>query len=374
MAVDRKQFTELIDTGIKANADFTKFYISFKLNGNITQRTVNYSTKNWDKRTKIAQIKKKLQTLKDNQVDIGADFRDTSSLNDIANFYFDNKCNTNLKWQIERRRLYKVYFKNELGRKKVKDIRTSHIDTIVKQMQKQGKTKQTKDGCSPRTIKMVLTSALKPILQYALDNKVIYELPIINIPKQNKKKKIVNRGSEKLAILYNAIMDIFSENSFYRALFLFAMYGRRFNEIATLEWQDIDFLNSTYTIQAKNNKINQEQTYELPLPIAEALSHIKNDNYDLVFKSFITGGKISSPKRQLEKLKKTTGIKDLTMHYFRHILVSAMGEGGIAGSVLSASLGHTSLDSVNKFYLSANHYQGSKTANKAIDAIVSRKI
>ena len=58
MAVDRKQFTELIDTGIKANADFTKFYISFKLNGKITQRTVNYSTKNWDKRTKIAQIKK----------------------------------------------------------------------------------------------------------------------------------------------------------------------------------------------------------------------------------------------------------------------------------------------------------------------------
>jgi len=55
-----------------------------------------------------------IKTLKDNQVDIGADFRDTSSLNDIANFYFDNKCNTNLKWQIERRRLYKVYFKNEL--------------------------------------------------------------------------------------------------------------------------------------------------------------------------------------------------------------------------------------------------------------------
>jgi hypothetical protein len=58
------------------------------------------------------------------------------------------------------------------------------------------------------------------------------------------------------------------------------------------------------------------------------------------------------------------------MHYFRHILVSAMGEMGVAGTVLSASLGHTNLDTVNQFYLSANHLKGSQTANKSIEGIL----
>jgi len=44
---------------------------------------------------------------------------------------------------------------------------------------------------------------------------------------------------------------------------------------------------------------------------------------------------------------------------------------GIAGTVLSASLGHTNLDTVNQFYLSANHTRGSQEANKMIGNIVN---
>ena len=51
------------------------------------------------------------------------------------------------------------------------------------------------------------------------------------------------------------------------------------------------------------------------------------------------------------------------MHYFRHILVSAMGEVGVPTTILSASLGHTNLDTVNTFYLSANHTNSSKVVN-----------
>ena len=60
------------------------------------------------------------------------------------------------------------------------------------------------------------------------------------------------------------------------------------------------------------------------------------------------------------------------MHYFRHILVSAMGEMGTAGTVLSAALGHTNLKTVNDFYLSANHTKASSEANKAIEIITSK--
>jgi hypothetical protein len=43
-----------------------------------------------------------------------------------------------------------------------------------------------------------------------------------------------------------------------------------------------------------------------------------------------------------------------------------MGEAGTATTILSASLGHTNLDTVNNFYLSANHTKASQEANIAI--------
>jgi len=54
------------------------------------------------------------------------------------------------------------------------------------------------------------------------------------------------------------------------------------------------------------------------------------------------------------------------MHYFRHILVSAMGELGTASTILSASLGHTNPNTVNQFYLSANYKKASEITNQTI--------
>ena len=60
------------------------------------------------------------------------------------------------------------------------------------------------------------------------------------------------------------------------------------------------------------------------------------------------------------------------MHYFRHILVSAMDELETATTVLSASLGHVNLDTVNYFYLSANHIKTSKEANIVINKLTHK--
>lgn len=50
-----------------------------------------------------------------------------------------------------------------------------------------------------------------------------------------------------------------------------------------------------------------------------------------------------------------------------------MGEIGTASTILSASLGHTNLNTVNQFYLSANHTKGSAIANEMIGSIVNTK-
>ena len=123
---------------------------------------------------------------------------------------------------------------------------------------------------------------------------------------------------------------------------------------------------------AQVRKIGEEQFYELPIHIKDALLKIKEDNNNLIFKSPITGRTLTTPKRQLLMIKTLADIPELTMHYFRHILVSAMGEAGIASSILSASLGHTDLGTVHRFYLSENHKYASKIANQTIEKITNQ--
>lgn len=373
MAIDMSEFSESVEAGLKANKDFTRFFYRFKSDGTTKRGIIDYSDKDWDKRTRTAKAKSELADEKNKQINTGVNFTENSRLNDVASIYFEKSCEVS-KWTDERKDNYDLYCKDGIGKKRIKDIRQVDIETLRKGMEVKGHSKQTKNGCSPRTIKKLLIQVLKPIMQYALDNKVLSDLPNIKAPKQNRQKKIVEDAGVKLATLFKTIMTTYADEPFYRALFLFALYGRRWNEIRTLQWSDVNFLTSRYTIRAENNKIGQNQTYELSAPIAEALSHIKDEHSGLVFKSPITGAELYPPKKQLAKIKDTANIPELTMHYFRHILVSAMGEAGTATTILSASLGHTNLDTVNNFYLSANHTKASQEANIAIAALTMKPI
>jgi integrase len=339
MAIDTKEFINDVDVGLKANKTFDRFYYRYKIDDKTKRGVLDFHDKEWDKRTRVAKAKAELLDLKNKTVNSGLNFNENSTLNQVAEIYF-TIAREQTDWTKELQAVYNTHCKNTIGNKRIKDIRK------------------------------VLIQSLKPILDYAVENKVLEDISTITVKLPKNKKKIVTNASEKLAALYNAIMEVYNTNPFYRGLFLFALYGRRWNEIATLEWSDIDLLNNTYTIRAENNKIGEEQTYDLPPVILEAINQITDEKIGLVFKSPITGKKLHSPKKPLSKLRNFVDIPELTMHYFRHILVSAMGEMGTAGTVLSASLGHTNLDTVNQFYLSANHTKGSQEANKMIGNII----
>ena len=370
MAVDKKQFTEKVSTNIKANKKFTKFFINFTINGRRINRVIDYSNKDWDKRTRISKVKIELEELKDKLNNNTSQFTDMTTLNTIAEIFYTTNPKYNSEWGKDLYNRYKLYCENGIGKKKIKDVRKVDIDRLIQQMLIKGHTKQTQNGCSIATIKKVVVQSLKPVLQYAVDNGVIQKIPPIDLPKiKQKSKKIVTNAKEKLTILFTTITTLYKDEPFYRALFLFALYGRRWNEIRTLQWSDIDFYNNTYTIRAKNNKIGIDQTYELALPMIEALNEMKDTKKGLVFKSPVTQKELYPPKKQLAKIKEHSNIPELTMHYFRHILVSAMGEMGTANTILSASLGHTNLQTVNDYYLSVNHTQGSHEANKTIEQI-----
>ena len=384
MAIDTKDFINKVETGLKANKDYTRFFYSFTKDSKRKRGLIDYSDKSWDmkERKKAA----KAEFIKKQQIDIADDlgFTDKSPLNIVADKYFQVAV-TDSKWDKERASIYNVYIgnlssqdkkaknyhKNDLGTKKISELRTLHIDTLIKQMEKSGYSKQNKDGCSPRTIKKVIFQVLKPILEYAYDNKVIDEVPKIKTIKQTAKKKHITGGTNKLTTLFQTINTLYADNAFYRALFLFALYGRRWNEIRTLRWKDITLEENTYTIRGEVNKVDQNQTYTLPEPIRFALLDMKENHQGLVFKSPKTGNALHSPRKQLDKIKEMANIPELTMHLFRHILVTALGESEITSSVLSASLGHTNEATVKKHYQTINHTKESERANNAVQGLLN---
>lgn len=369
MAVDKAQFSESVISNLKANKEYTKFFINFTKDGKRINRVLDYTTKAWDKKTRTSKAMMELAELRDKANTSGTHFNENSTLDQVQEVYFQH-AEKSLAWSKELQNMYRLHIQPSLGKKKIKDIRTVQIDEIRKHMQEKGHSKQTEKGCSPRTIKKVLAQTLKPILQYAADNKVLDTLPKITIPKQNKPKKTVTDAQNKFKLLFFVIMRLYKDDPFYRALFLFAWHGRRWNEIKTLEWDDIDFTKEQYTIRAKHNKIGETQTYSLLPIMKDALLAIMNDHIGIVFKSPKTKNKLSTPKRQLGKIKQITSISELTMHYFRHIAVSAFGEAGVSNTILSAALGHTNLQTVNDYYLSVNHTKSSEQVNAVIQQLL----
>jgi integrase len=371
MAVDRKQFINKIDTGLKANKDYKKFYINFKLDSKVKQKVLDFTNKDWDKKTRIAKAKTELLKMKELTSNIGLNINENSTLDQVADAYFGNRAPSN--WTDQLKKTYDVHIKSLLGKKKIKDIKKVHLESIVTSMRKKGHTKQTANGCSPRTIKKALSESLRPILQYAVDNDIIPKLAVFPEVKLNRQKKTVTNASETLNILYKTINELYKDNPFYLTLFLFLFFGRRWNEVRTLHWSDINLLNNTYTIRAENNKIGEDQTYDVPPPIKESLSNMLDNQKGLIFKSPVTDKELHPPRAQITKIKKNSGVEKLTLHYFRHILVSALGEMGTAGTILSASLGHTNLSTVDNFYRTANHTKASIEANLSIDKILNSK-
>ena len=372
----KPEFIHRIDTlrGLTANKDYTRFHYRCKVFGKTYTKTIDYtSQKAWTPAVRKKEAVKEANSFKEEkQTGVSNVFTPSTKVDLIADEYFDKKCR-DTEWTKARRILYENYIQPFIGKRPIKSVTENAIDTIRKNMETTNFHQYKKGGNSIRSQEKVLFQTLKPILEYAKSNGAIDRLPNITIPgrtTKNQRKKKVKAASEKFVTLYNAILTRYKDDAFYRALFLFALNGRRWGEIKSLHWESIDFEDNTYTVEAEYNKIGEDQVYSLPLDIRTALEEMLSDKKGLVFKSPRTGKMLDSPRKQLAKIKADTGIEALTMHYFRHILVTTLGEHGMAATSLSAALGHTRSETVDAHYRTINHLKGSQDAVEHLGVIV----
>ncbi len=379
MAVDYNEFCytnakkegKSLISGLKANEDFTKFLYVARIEGKQIRKVINLTKLQLNKKASIKRANddaEKFFRKKEEEIMTASSFTLDTKFRQLAEEYVKNKCKTGTQWTSEKEKMLEHYIYPHFEKTKASAIKEMNIDKIRVSMETSGVWRQNKNGCSPRTIRKVLLQVLKPILEYGYRNGALKRIPEIDVPKKPK-KKIVKNGEEKIITLYGAIHSLYEYEPFYRGLFLFALFGRRWNEIRTLQWSDIDFIEGKYTVRAENSKIDEDKTFTLPKDVIEALIHFQEEK-GLVFRSPKTGRELSTPKKQMEKLREASGIEGLTLHYFRHIMATALGELGLENTVLSASLGHNNSATVDDYYRTPNHLRGSEEATQAIEHIV----
>ena len=224
MAIKKSEYINKLDIGLKADKTYTYFYYRFKVEGDEFAKTFDFADKSWalnDRKSKAKQYALNYKEFKvDSLLNISSGFNENSTLDKVAKEYFDKECDKNSEWTDHRKKVYELYLSKPLGSQKLRNIRVHDINIVRSSMEEKGHSKQTENGCSPRTIKKVLIQTLKPIMQYALDNNIIDKLPKIELPKyhtkalQKQSKKKVENGGVKLAILYRTI-----------TLFMFSAYN-----------------------------------------------------------------------------------------------------------------------------------------------------
>lgn len=333
-----------------------KFLARFNHEGKIYTKVLGYSKKD-NLTPRSANI-----LLEDYKRDVEAGYTSSNQINldKLKELYFETLKQTD--WKSKKAKIYNLYIQKRLGKKIIEDIKPMQIEKILHDMDK--------EGLSPRTQKSIL-EVLKPMFKFALQNKMIKEVPttFINVKIPNQ-KKIVTNATELFTKVHNGIVTLYKDDPFYQALFLFGFSGRRKSEILNLKWENIDFTNDYYWITDTKNDDNQR--YPLPRNIKPLLLQFK-DVRGLVFPSPTTGKPIVNIDRQMRHLKEHTGIDNLSLHYMRNILVSMLAEHQTEAITLSGILGHKDVNTINK-YLSINHFKSGAEGLKTIDKIIDVEV
>jgi integrase len=336
-----------------------KFLIQFKQDGKKVRKVVTLKERpNWTLREYKKELMKILAELK-NDVEAGYLQNEKMKVDELFELFMENNP-ASPAWDKKRKEIYKRYVKDEIGSKRLKDIKPLHIGRIISKMRDK--------GLSANTQNKVLV-ILRPMFEFAIKNRLIKDNPASEIHiKQKDTKKIVTNAQEKLKKIYSAIMELYADDPYYRAFFLFALSGRRKSEILTLRWENIDLANNYYWIA--DAKPNENQRYDLPPLIKEALLELGIQKKGWVFFSFTNPKEhLKKPDRQVDRLKKYLGMPEFSLHYCRHILASALIEKGIPASIVSGVLGHKNATTINK-YVSINYHTSTQKANQELLEIV----
>lgn len=362
--MDTKSFLKTKHNNIKVHKDGLTYLLDFRANKQRYRKQIQVNN--------IEEALRALNEFKQQKIKeqtIEADFNST------VEDYF-NKLKIVRGWSKELVYNYEKYFDKHLSKIasiKIVDIKPMHFTSLNISLNHMARASQRK-----------AYEILDPLFNLAIEDELIEKNPIkrSHIPKRksNEEKHIIDNASIKFRYLYETINILFGSTDIIeigsdkiqcvnrpdlRATFLFGFYGRRLNEVLTLRWNDIDRVNKTYTIRAKNSKVNTDMVFQLPRDIEDVLSDIdhKRMSQDEIFK-------VKFVKDYYPRVRLHSGIEDFSFHHMRNLLVSALASEGVDVTHLSSLLGHQDGSTLKK-YLSLQRTASTKVTNDAVSYLIS---
>ncbi len=195
---------------------------------------------------------------------------------------------------------------------------------------------------------------VRQVYSYIIDSTdVIVKNPgsLRGFPKLNNRRDVKVPLKHAIA-LYKALHNY--HHPIYATLFTFLLYGRRVDEVFTLEWDLVDTDNKTYTILAEHNKARIDMEYVLPDRIIEKLKKLGIKKKGYVFSAINNEDKMMNPGTLRDhwlklrealgdfKLnKRTVDSSNFRMHDIRHIIGGYLVNQGVSRDVIGVVLGHT---------------------------------
>lgn len=171
------------------------------------------------------------------------------SVTDYLEYWFDNYCKTNLKYntQVGYLRLIKKHLEPRFGFYKLKSLNPSILQEYANELKLNGYSKSHILGILT-TFQAALDYAVEP-LHFIIQNPIHYvKLP--KIERKPRERTILTLGE------FNQIIERFKETRYYIPLMIGFYTGLRISEAFALTWDDIDFDNRTITVNKQVVKRN----------------------------------------------------------------------------------------------------------------------
>jgi len=145
-------------------------------------------------------------------------------------------------------------------------------------------------------------------------------------PLDNERK--VTENIDTFTKLYNY------SHQYYQKIFVWLMHGRRLGEVTSLEYEDIDMEEGTYTIQAKNNKAKVDMTY--------ILTQWQKDTLDVISESGLVFPSINNSSKKISSgtILSNHWKLNCTIHDLRHIIGNTLVNNDVSIEVIGRILGH----------------------------------
>ncbi len=251
---------------------------------------------------------------------------------------------------INKKSRYENHIQPLIGKLELNEIRYKDCQKIVNE------AIYTKE-LSPKTAKNI-NAIVQTVFNYAIRNEYTDRNPAqkVIIPKYDNKYNI-DLNNQQIQNLFDCTFA--TQNPTHRDVFIFALHGRRKEEILSLQWSQVDFVLNVYHIPPQKNKARKHDIHTMTPTLRNVLFSRfelakQNKNFsmsDYVFLSAQTNTKYVDFRKPFDKLRKCAGLgTGFRFHDYRHLLATyTINKKGVNIEYVSYALGHSSIEVTQKY-------------------------